>query len=69
MYVRFSQAEIKVGEADGSVEIIFEALSQVSEGVFVPINSPTDFELLVRTSDGSAVGKDARVCVYACKWR
>ena len=69
MYVRFSQAEIKVGEADGSVEIIFEALSQVSEGVFVPINSPTDFELLVRTSDGSAVGKDACVCVYACKQR
>ena len=45
-----------VDEDSGHTQVFFEALREVSPGVYVPAEYSFDFQILVRTVDGSAKG-------------
>ena len=44
----------------------FEALREVSPGVYVPAEYTFDFAILVKTVDGADTGVCVCVCVRAC---
>ena len=67
MHVRFKNTtEYAIDEDEGSVAVMFEPVRKVSSGVYVPAEYSFDFQILVKTIDGSATGAYQCVCVCVC---
>ena len=55
--MRFNSSNFEIDEDASSLDVYFEVVNEVSPGVYVPPEYTFDFQILVRTVNGTATGE------------
>ena len=57
IFVRFNSSNFEIDEDASSLDVYFEVVREVSPGVYLTAEYTFDFQVLVKTVNGTATGK------------